>query len=45
MNVPQQSVKRNFIPHLRAPEQGEQAHPAAPSVAELRLAPHSIAFY
>jgi hypothetical protein len=40
VNVPEHVVKRNFIPHLRAPGPGEQAPPAAPSVSELRLALH-----
>jgi hypothetical protein len=40
VNVPEHVVKRNFIPHLRAPGPGEQAPPTTPSVTELRLALH-----
>ena len=39
-NVPEHVVKRDFIPHLRAPGPGKQATPLPPSVTELRLAPH-----
>ena len=39
-NATEQYIKRNIIPHMRAPLPGKQANVVSPSVTELHLATH-----